>query len=198
MVTLRCWTALQKTLGKLNNVSTGTLWNFRKTNTNSHSWEGKIPCNSTKWAVASWAAALQEGTWASWWAASSTWALCALATAPAAQTGPEQVSPPSQHLSDHTDPVPRTRQTGASSGKSHHDSQGSEHFPMRRGWGNQAHSAWRKKDFSMMIVQCKLLNTKPSSSQWSMDGGWERTGMSRNMENSDWAQGKQFFTLRHK
>lgn len=47
----------------------------------------------------------------------------------AAQTGPGQVSPPSQHLSDHTDPVPRTRQTGASSGKSHHDSQGSEHFP---------------------------------------------------------------------
>lgn len=127
-------------------------------------------------------AALQEGTWACWWAVSSSepcvpWQQAG-STSWAAQRGPGpgELSPPSQHLSDHTDPVlrtacPTTRQTGASSGKSHHDSQGSEHFPTRRSRGNQAHSAWRKKDFSIMTAQYKLLKTKPSCSLWSMDGG---------------------------
>lgn len=187
MITLRCWTAPQKALGKLNNVSTGTLWNSRKTNTNFSQLGRKNPLQQHQVSSGQLGTALQEGTWASWWAASSTWALCALAAAPGLH---KQGQGRSHHLPSTCQTTqilcPEQDKLEQIQERATMTVRGQSISPPRRGWENQAHSAWKEKDFSIMIVQGKLLKTKPGSSLWSMDGGWERTGMSWKMGSSDW------------
>lgn len=164
MVTLRCWTALQKNLDKLKNVSTGTLWNSRKTNANSHTREEKNPLQQHK---------VSSGQLGSSSAGRDLGILVGSelhmspacpgsrlgAASWAAQTGPEpaEVSPPSQHLSDHIRSCVQNwlpqNTTNWSKVRKEPPWEGSEHFTMRRGSGNQAYSAWRKKDFSIITVQ---------------------------------------------
>lgn len=172
MVTLRGWTALQKVLEKLKNVSTGTLWNSRKTNANSHSWEGKIPtAHSEQGQLCRKGPGSSKEPWGPWHRLGAAPGCTARAGPLSALSGQSTQSLCSE--------LPAPEQTAASSAKSTR-ARAQSISPRGEAEGTRS---FMDKDCSTMTAQDKLLKTKPGS---SMDGGWERTGMSWNMDSSDW------------
>lgn len=190
MVTFRCWGDLQKTLDKLKNVSTGTLWNSeRQTETLTAGKEKSLAtAQSEQWAAGQQLCRKGPGH-PGGLHMSPVCPGSKLGTAPglhramprgdlstssACQTTQILYSELAAPEQDKLEQVQERATTTV----------GSEHFTRRRGWGNWVYTARRKTDFSKMTVQHRLLKTKPGSSLWSMDGGWERTGIGWNMENS--------------